>query len=155
MSDVSVLGPQIGQLLSMAHKRAARAFAGALVPLGIDGRLFGVLSALGRVGPATQARLIAELDADKSAMLRTVDELEQRGLVERRPVPGDRRARIIALTAEGEDCLAAAERVARETATALFGAFGEDELIALRDTLARFVDRDRRAAAGGGQVAPA
>jgi hypothetical protein len=31
-----------------------------------------VLSGLGRLGPVTQARLIAELDADKSAMLRTL-----------------------------------------------------------------------------------
>ena len=146
VSDAAALGPQIGQLLSMAQKRAARAFAAALTPLGIDGRLFGVLSALGRVGPATQARLIAELDADKSAMLRTVDELEQRGLVQRRPVPGDRRARIIALTDGGRECLTAAEHIARQTAGELFGALGDDELTALRDTLARFVDRHREPA---------
>jgi DNA-binding MarR family transcriptional regulator len=98
-----------------------------------------VLSALGRLGPSTQARLITELDADKSAMLRTVDDLEQRDLVERRLVPGDRRARTIALTEAGRQCLAAAEQTARDTAATLFGSMDPAELAALRDTLARFV----------------
>jgi MarR family transcriptional regulator, lower aerobic nicotinate degradation pathway regulator len=143
VSDVTEIGPQVGLLLRLAHQRAARAFREALVPLGIDGRLFGVLSALGRLGPSTQARLIAELDADKSAMLRTVDDLEQRGLAERRLVPGDRRARTIALTPAGEQCLVAAEKLARETSATLFSSMEEAELRTLRDTLARFVAEGR------------
>ena len=143
MSDVATVGPQVGLLLRLAHQRAARSFRDALAPLGIDGRLFGVLSALGRLGPSTQARLIAELDADKSAMLRTVDDLEQRGLAERRVVPGDRRARVIALTASGQECLAAAEETARATSATLFSSIDPDELVILRDTLARFVAEGR------------
>jgi MarR family transcriptional regulator, lower aerobic nicotinate degradation pathway regulator len=144
VSDVDQIGPQIGLLLRLAHQRAARSFREALTPLGIDGRLFGVLSALGRLGPSTQAKLITELDADKSAMLRTVDDLEQRGLVERQIVPGDRRARIIALTAEGQERLAAAEHTARTTAAALFSSMDPAELVTLRDTLARFVADGRQ-----------
>jgi DNA-binding MarR family transcriptional regulator len=143
VSDVAETGPQVGLLLRLAHQRASRAFRDALLPLGIDGRLFGVLSALGRLGPSTQARLIAELDADKSAMLRTVDDLEQRGLAERRLVPGDRRARTIALTPAGEQCLAAAEETARKTSADLFSGMDPAELRALRDTLARFVAAGR------------
>ncbi|UQU61755.1 MarR family transcriptional regulator [Couchioplanes caeruleus] len=142
MSDVATLGPQIGQLLRLAHQRAARTFAEALAPLEIDGRLFGVLSAIARLGPATQAQLVTALDTDKSAMLRTVDDLEQRGFVERQPVPGDRRARIIALTDRGRRCLGEAEEIARSAAASMFGSLSTDELVALRDTLARFVDRD-------------
>jgi DNA-binding MarR family transcriptional regulator len=143
VSDAAQIGPEVGLLLRLAHQRAARTFREALAPLDIDGRLFGVLSALGRLGPVTQARLIAELDADKSAMLRTVDDLEQRGLAERRLVPGDRRARTIALTAAGEQCLAAAERTARETSATLFASMDPAELVTLRDTLARFVAEGR------------
>jgi MarR family transcriptional regulator, lower aerobic nicotinate degradation pathway regulator len=143
VSDAAEIGPQVGLLLRLAHQRASRTFREALTPLGIDGRLFGVLSALGRLGPSTQARLIAELDADKSAMLRTVDDLEQRGLVERQIVPGDRRARIIALTEAGRESLAAAEETAKATSAALFSSMDADELVALRDTLARFVAEGR------------
>ena len=102
-----------------------------------------MLSALGRVGPATQARLIAELDADKSAMLRTVDELEQHGLVVRTPVPGDRRARTIDLTDEGRDRLAEASRVAQRVARDLLDGMTLKEQTTLRDLLARFVRAEK------------
>jgi len=131
---------QIGRLLARAHHRAARVFSEALAPIGLDGRLFGVLSTVGRLGPSTQARLVSELGADKSTLLRTVDDLERRGLVERRPVPGDRRARTIALTDAGRDHLADAEKVAREVSARLFGDSDPAELTVLRDALDRFAN---------------
>jgi DNA-binding MarR family transcriptional regulator len=139
VSAVDQVGIEIGQLLALAHKRAARTFAQALEPLELDGRLFGVLSALARLGPVTQARLNLELDSDKSTMLRTVDELEQRGLAVRRPVPGDRRARTVALTPVGRRQLTAAMNTAERVAGELFGAMSAGEQTALRDLLARFV----------------
>lgn len=52
-------------------------------------------------GEMTQIQL-AELSAlDKTTMVLTVDELEKKGLAERRPSPTDRRARIIAVTDDG------------------------------------------------------
>ena len=45
-----------------------------------------------------------------SRMVALVDELEQRGLVERRPHPSDRRVRALYLTAEGREMLAAGAR---------------------------------------------
>jgi DNA-binding MarR family transcriptional regulator len=89
---------------------AARAFAEVLEPLDLDSRLFGVMTALARLGPMTQACLIVELNSDKSTMLRTVDDLERRGLAERQPVPGDRRARTVVLTPAGRARLAPAPR---------------------------------------------
>jgi DNA-binding MarR family transcriptional regulator len=133
------VGIEIGQLLALAHKRAARTFAQALEPLELDGRLFGVMSALARLGPVTQARLNLELDSDKSTMLRTVDELEQRGLAVRQPVPGDRRARTVVLTPTGRRQLTAATRTAERVAGELFSSMSTGEQTALRDLLARFV----------------
>jgi DNA-binding MarR family transcriptional regulator len=46
--------------------------------------------------------LAARLDYDASNLSVLVDRLERRGLVERRPDPGDRRVKALALTAEGE-----------------------------------------------------
>ncbi|WTW96830.1 MarR family winged helix-turn-helix transcriptional regulator [Streptomycetaceae bacterium NBC_01309] len=52
-------------------------------------------------GEMTQIQL-AEISAlDKTTMVLTVDDLEKKGLAERRPSPTDRRARIIAVTDEG------------------------------------------------------
>lgn len=139
MTAANRVGIEIGQLLALAHKRAARTFAQALGPLELDGRLFGVMSALARLGPVTQARLNTELESDKSTMLRTVDELEQRGLAVREPVPGDRRARTVALTPAGRQRLTAATETAARVAGELFGPMSEAEQTALRDLLARFV----------------
>lgn len=139
MTAANRVGIEIGQLLALAHKRAARTFAQALEPLELDGRLFGVMSALARLGPVTQARLNTELESDKSTMLRTVDELEQRGLAVREPVPGDRRARTVALTPAGRQRLTAATETAGRVAGELFGPMSEAEQTALRDLLARFV----------------
>jgi MarR family transcriptional regulator for hemolysin len=55
----------------------------------------------------TQIQLAALADLDKTTMVSTVDDLEARGLAERRPSATDRRARIIAVTEKGR--LAAAE----------------------------------------------
>lgn len=131
------MGPEIGRLLALAHKKAARAFAEALEPLGLDGRLFGVMTVLARRGPMTQARLIAQLNSDKSTMLRTVDDLERHGLAERRPVPGDRRARIVVLTPVGRERLAAGAEVAQRVAADLFGGLAAAEQVTLRDLLDR------------------
>lgn len=139
MAGNNAVGVEIGQLLAGAHKRAARRFAGALAPLGIDGRLFGVLNTLGRLGPSTQARLVTELDGDKSTMMRSVDELEAMGLAVRQAVPGDRRARAVALTDEGRQRLAAARVTADRVAGELFAAMSDADRTALRDLLATFI----------------
>lgn len=132
--------PEIGLLLRLAHQRAAKAFSEALQPLGIEGRHFGVLTTLARLGPLTQSQLIAELHGDKSSMVRTVDELERLGLAERRPVPGDRRARTVELTATGRERLAAARMVAQHVTADLFGCLTDQEQTTLRELLRRFVD---------------
>ncbi|MBB2941656.1 DNA-binding MarR family transcriptional regulator [Actinoplanes lutulentus] len=49
----------------------------------------------------TQIQLAALSFMDKTTMVSTVDELEKRGLAERRPSVTDRRARIIAVTEKG------------------------------------------------------
>src|SRR3954471_12997843 len=49
----------------------------------------------------TQIQLAALADLDKTTMVSTVDDLERRGLAERRPSATDRRARIIAVTEKG------------------------------------------------------
>src|SRR5689334_20737814 len=74
-------GPaRIGPLLRLAQRRAARTFSEALRPLGVEGRHYGVLLNLAKHGPLSQRQLIDLTGSDKSAMVRTVDDLEARGL---------------------------------------------------------------------------
>ncbi len=52
--------------------------------------------------PTSMRELAARLKCDPSNVTGLIDRLEARGLVERQPVPGDRRVKYLALTREGE-----------------------------------------------------
>ncbi|MGH3514216.1 MAG: MarR family winged helix-turn-helix transcriptional regulator [Pseudonocardiaceae bacterium] len=75
----------------------------------------------------------------RNVMVGLVDELEDRGLIERRRHPADRRAHAIHLTAAAHDLLRRAQRVADEHEAELLAGIGEDDrtyLIALLQHLA-------------------
>ncbi|GAB2516755.1 MarR family transcriptional regulator [Nocardia heshunensis] len=50
-----------------------------------------------------QGVLAQEIGADKTRIIAVLDDLQERGLIERRPDPADRRARLLALTPEGRE----------------------------------------------------
>ena len=106
-------------LLNMAGHSLSNRLAVALADVGLTPREQCVLvHALQE--ERTQIQLAALADLDKTTMVTTVDQLEKRGLAERRPSATDRRARIIAVTDKGR--LAAEEgqrRVDRVHAEAL------------------------------------
>jgi DNA-binding MarR family transcriptional regulator len=62
----------------------------AEVPGGPRGYL--VLASLGRGEPSTQVALAQHLGVDRTMMTYLLDDLEDAGLVQRRPDPADRRA---------------------------------------------------------------
>ncbi len=60
-----------------------------------------VLVTLDRGAMRTQAALAEAINADKTRIIRTLDELQEQGYIERLPDPDDRRARLLAITDEG------------------------------------------------------
>lgn len=62
---------------------------------------YAVLCALDDAPVRTQAALAESIGADKTRIIRTLDELQDRGFIERRPDPEDRRVRLLAITAAG------------------------------------------------------
>jgi len=73
-----------------------------LEPLGLSPRAWGVLSTLVESGPLTQIELASATSTDRTAMTYLLDELGERGLLERRANPADRRSYLIHLTARGK-----------------------------------------------------
>ena len=130
---------EIGVLLRKAHTKAAETFNDALKPLDIQGKHFGVLLLLHRLGPLSQRQLIDHLGSDKSAMVRFIDDLEARDLCVRRPDEHDRRAHSVALTPHGEEVFARAERDARAVGRSLLAGFDPAERAQLIALLTRFV----------------
>ena len=60
-----------------------------------------VLNALDRSPVRTQAALADAIGADKTRIIGTLDELQARGYIERRPDPDDRRVRLLEITPAG------------------------------------------------------
>lgn len=97
---------ELGWALGTIMRNYLRAAGGALenVPGGPRGYL--VLTSLGTGEPSTQAALAEHLGMDRTMMTYLLDDLEDAGLVERRPDPADRRARRVTLTDTGTARLA-------------------------------------------------
>jgi DNA-binding MarR family transcriptional regulator len=60
-----------------------------------------VLNALDKSPMRTQAALAEAIGADKTRIIGTLDELQHRGFIERRPDPEDRRVRLLEITPAG------------------------------------------------------
>lgn len=62
---------------------------------------YSVLVALDRSAIRTQAALAQAIGADKTRIIAILDDLQDKGLIERVADPEDRRARLLAITKEG------------------------------------------------------
>jgi MarR family transcriptional regulator, lower aerobic nicotinate degradation pathway regulator len=140
---------QIGPLLRQAQRHSARAFAAGLQPLGIEGRHYGVLYHLDLYGPLSQRRLMDLTGDDRSAMVRTIDDLERLGLAVRRPDPVDRRAHAVELTHAGGQMRAEAGAIAEKVAARILDIFTPEERDTLFVLLERFAGTPVRPRPGG------
>jgi DNA-binding MarR family transcriptional regulator len=102
--------------------------------LGLRPATFGALRILDQ--PRTMSEIAADLRCDNSNVTGIVDGLEARGLAERTASPGDRRVKLIALTAEGRRLRARLMREARKPPAWLKSLSAADQRT-LRDVLRR------------------
>lgn len=99
--------------------------------------------------PMTLREIAQAAEVDPSAATVAVDLLERRGLAERRPHPGDRRSRLVHLTAAGLEAAGAARRILTEPPPALT-ALEPADLAALSRIFA-MLTAGRREEDGGGR----
>lgn len=144
--------PDLSFLLDHTSHVLRSKMSAALAEIGLTARMHCVLvHALEE--ERTQIQLAEIGDMDKTTMVVTVDALEKAGLAERRPSSTDRRARIIAITAEGarvaEQSQGIVDRVHRDALATLPGEDREALLRILKrlagDGLANPVEAPRTA----------
>ena len=137
--EFTALETRASFLLSQLGLQSAQRFTAALAPLGITPNRFGVLAQLARQEGRTQQELATALGLHRNSMVGMIDDLEARGLVERRRHPDDRRAYAIHLTPAARDVLATGELIADELEETMLGVLGPEERAALVATLTRLV----------------
>lgn len=97
--------PGAAYLLSQVGAHSSRRWQERLAPIGLDARSVLVLRHVAAEEGGTQSSLSASLAVPPSRIVGIVDDLERRGLLERRANPNDRRAHALRLTDRGRELL--------------------------------------------------
>jgi DNA-binding MarR family transcriptional regulator len=125
----------VGFLISQLGFFSSKRFAEALEPLGIGPREFLLLRFVAASAGQSQQALAEQLGVPASRMVALVDDLEERGLIERRADPEDRRVRGLHPTRKGGEILKRAAEVAIDYEQRLCEPLDKDERDSLIDLL--------------------
>ncbi|HEY6759926.1 MAG TPA: MarR family winged helix-turn-helix transcriptional regulator [Baekduia sp.] len=139
MSTVSAPEVDIAMLLNQASYALGVRMGAALAEVGVTVREY---CALWKASEAdlTQRELADAAWMDKSTVVTTLDALTARGLAERRPAPGDRRVKVVGVTAAGHDAVARAHRVVQDLYDELLGDVRDRDRAAFLRVLTELVD---------------
>jgi DNA-binding MarR family transcriptional regulator len=124
-----------GFLISWTGLVASKHFGEKIASVGLTTRMWGVLNVLDAEGPISQGALCSAVNMDPSSMVATIDELESKGLVERRRNPNDRRAYALHITDHGYETIARARELQREAQDELLAPLEAEERAQLRELL--------------------
>ena len=134
------LNDDVGFLLTRASGLVVRSTNAALADVGLRVRQYSVLVLADDASDGISQRDLAEvLGLDPSQVVALVDELAAGGLVERRPSPTDRRAKLVAATAQGVRLRRRADERAAAGVQVQLGGLTREEQDALRELLVRVV----------------
>jgi DNA-binding MarR family transcriptional regulator len=102
-------------------------FEQAIEPFGLKGRHFLVLTMLSTGSSLSQQEMSRAMSVDPNIMVSLVDDLEERGLAERRRNPKDRRRHVIVLTDEGRSVYEEARRAVDAVEASFFSVLSDEE----------------------------
>jgi DNA-binding MarR family transcriptional regulator len=128
-------------LLSQVGIHASRRFAERISEVDLNPPLFRILNLIDAAEGQSQQAIGAGIQVPPSRMVALVDELEERGLVERRPNPDDRRVRALFLTRKGRSSLARGREIARVHEKELTEGMSETDRVRLTKLLQKMVDQ--------------
>ncbi|MFF7202560.1 MarR family winged helix-turn-helix transcriptional regulator [Streptomyces sp. NPDC008141] len=129
---------------SMALRKAARylgaTYDKALAPVGLRATQFGILQKLSNEGETTITHLADMIAMDRTTLATNLKPLAREGLVTVERSAADRRARIVALTPDGNARLKAALPLWRTVQVQFEDTFGADKASRLRALLDEVLD---------------
>jgi MarR family 2-MHQ and catechol resistance regulon transcriptional repressor len=138
--DSGALPLKLWRALDRAHAALAEAAGEEAARHGLSVAELEVLDTLRRKGPLSVGQVRRRVRVSSGGATYLVSRLESRGLVERRDVPGDRRARVAALTPAGEEVAAAAQPAFGERMRRAVSGMGKKDRRALLELLEALED---------------
>jgi len=130
-------GPGAAFLLTQIGSHAAARFAERIAELDLTPPQTGLLRAVAVAPGQSQQALARLLGTPPSRLVALVDGLDERGLVERRRNPDDRRLHALHLTDAGHDLLRRIAEVGRAHNDAMCAALSDEERTTLTALLTR------------------
>jgi DNA-binding MarR family transcriptional regulator len=130
-----------GFLLAQVGAHAAAQFGERLIKLRLTRPHAGILRIIGASPGRSQQELGRRLAILPSRLVALLDELQDRGLIERRQDPEDRRTYALHLTSAGRIMLDQIGRIARDHDDAICAALNPDERQQLSSLLCRIADQ--------------
>lgn len=134
-------GPGAAFLLAQVGAHAASRFAGRLSEAGLIPAHAGIFRILSATPAISQQTLAAALGTVPSRLVALLDDLEARGLVERKAHESDRRTYALHLTDKGKATMETISRVAREHRQDLLAALSDEERATLSVLLQRIAEQ--------------
>lgn len=123
--------------------RARELVARALAEEGLRLSQHAVLAAVAEHGPLAQAEVVRRLDIDAKDVVGLINELQDKGLVQRRTDPRDRRKNAVSATPAGLSCLRRCSALADEANQQLLAPLSVTERELLLTLLARLHRADQ------------
>jgi DNA-binding MarR family transcriptional regulator len=105
---------RVSFLLNRSAQKIREITEEVLNPYEITGRHVGVMTAIYEKGSFPQNEIGLCMHIDRTTMVDLVDDLEKKGLVERKANPSDRRAYALALTVKGKEILPKVQKLGME-----------------------------------------
>ena len=136
---------ELGWEIAETHRMLRRHYDRRAAALGVTSAQWRVLVWLSREPGLKQVELAERLDVEPITAGRTVDRLEEAGLVARQHDPIDRRAWRLFLTDKAQPILEALRLRAEDMAEEVFAGIAVEELEAMRAKLARIRENVSRA----------
>lgn len=131
----TVMAGHLGYLLKHVQLRFFELTAAALAPVGINGREAAVLRAIDNPHPLAQGEIARRMGIDRTTMVALIDDLQERGLVQRRQDPDDRRKNVVQLTDAGQDITRQAARVGEQVERVFLSPLSAGEAEQFKKTL--------------------
>lgn len=138
--EYGLLGKSVGPGVRLLRNLLSTRIVAAFEPYGLRSGTFSTMALISANSGCSQSDIAKHIGTDKSIVVAIVDDLEQRGLAERKRSTQDRRRNALSLTSEGEALLKELHKVARAVEKPIRGKLNAQEIAQLIKLTQRAVD---------------